>query len=130
MLIGGQASEGLKPFREVVGHQEGVEVRFELCVRTIVVALNGGLLECSVHPLNLTIGPRMVWLGQPVLNAVRITEHVEHMGAPACRRAETVLWQIGELDAVVGEHGVDFVRDRFDQGFEEVRGDPAIGLLM
>jgi hypothetical protein len=26
--------------------------------------------------------------------------------------------------------GVDFVRDRFDQGFEEVRGDPAIGLLM
>jgi hypothetical protein len=43
-----------------------------------MVALNGGLLERSVHPLNLTIGPRMVWLGQPVLDAVRITEHVEH----------------------------------------------------
>jgi hypothetical protein len=41
-----------------------------------MVALNGGLLERSVHPLNLTIGPRMAWLGQPMLDAVRITEHV------------------------------------------------------
>jgi hypothetical protein len=49
VLIGGQASEGFKPFREVVGHQEGVEVRFELCVRAVMVALNGGLLERSVH---------------------------------------------------------------------------------
>jgi hypothetical protein len=107
-----------------------VDVRFELDVRAVMVALNGRLLERSVHPLNLTIGPRMVWLRQPVLDAVRVTEHVEHMGAPACRRSETILWQIGELDAVVGEHGMDFVRDRFDQGFEELRSDPAIGFLM
>jgi hypothetical protein len=70
-----------------------------------MAALNGGLLDRSVHPLNLTIGPRMVWLGQPALDAVRI--NVEHMGAPACRRSETILWQIGELDAVVGEDGID-----------------------
>jgi len=74
VLVGGQASEGLKPFREVVGHQEGVDVRFELDVRAVMVALNGRLLERSVHPLNLTIGPRMVWLRQPVLDAVRVTD--------------------------------------------------------
>lgn len=67
MLVGGQASEGLKPFREVVGHQEGVDVRFELGVRTVMVALNRRLPERSVYPLNLTIGPRMVWLRQPLL---------------------------------------------------------------
>ena len=62
MLVGGRASEGLKPFCEVVDHQEGVDVRFELGVRAVMVALNGCLLQRSVHPLNLTIGPRMVWV--------------------------------------------------------------------
>ena len=55
MLVGGQVSEGLKPFREVVGHQESVDVRFELGVRAVMVALNCRLLERSVHPLNLTV---------------------------------------------------------------------------
>jgi len=65
-----------------------------------------------------------------VLDAIRITEHIEHVGAPARRGAETILRQIGELDAIVGEHGVDFVGDGFDQSLEEVCRDPAIGLLV
>ena len=66
-------------------------MRFELGVRAVVVALNGRLLERSVHPFNLAVGPRMIWLRQPMLDAVRIAEHVEHMGAPARRRSETIL---------------------------------------
>jgi hypothetical protein len=59
----GQASEGLKPFGEVKGHQEGLDVRFELAMSAVMVPLNGSLLEGSVHPFNLAVGPRMTWLG-------------------------------------------------------------------
>ena len=40
-----------------------------------------------------------------------------------------VFGQIGELDAVIGEHGVDPVRDRLDQGFEKSRSGFDIGSL-
>jgi hypothetical protein len=43
------------------------------------------------------------------VDAVRITQHIEHTDMPPRRGPETVLRQIGELDAVVGEHGMDFV---------------------
>jgi hypothetical protein len=72
----------------------------------------------------------MVRFGQPVLDAVGMTKHVEHVGAPARCRPETVLRQIGELDSVVGERGADCVGDGFNQGFEEVRSYPTIGLLV
>jgi hypothetical protein len=74
-----------------------------------MVALNGRRLEGSVHPLDLTVGPGMVWLSQSVLDTVRITKPVEHMDAPPRSRSETVLRQISELDAVISEHGMDFV---------------------
>lgn len=37
----------------------------------------GGLLDGAVHPLDLTIGPRMLHLGQPVLDAVLAADAVE-----------------------------------------------------
>jgi hypothetical protein len=40
-----------------------------------------------------------------------------------------VLWQIGELDAVVGQHGVDLVRDGRRQFVEEGPGRRTRGLL-
>jgi hypothetical protein len=67
------------------------------------------LLEGSVHPLDLTIGPRMVWLGQPVLDTIGRTKHVEHMDAPSRYWPEASLRQISKLDAIVGEHSMDFV---------------------
>jgi hypothetical protein len=72
-----QASEGLKPFGEVIGHQEGSDVRFELAMSAVMVALNSNLLEGSVHPFNLAVGLRMTWFGQSALDAVRVTEHIE-----------------------------------------------------
>jgi len=65
-------------------------VRFELSVRAVMVALNGRLLEGSAHPLDLTISPRMIGLGQPVLDAVRIAKHVEHIDTPPRYGPETV----------------------------------------
>src|SRR5262249_52163753 len=42
----------------------------------------------------------------------------------------TVLWQITELDAVVGEYGVDFVGDDCDQNLQEGRCRMSVSLLV
>ena len=103
---------------------------FELGVGSIVVAFDSRLFESSIHSLDLAVGPRVVWLGQSVLDAVCVTQHVEHMSAPSRCRPETVLRQVRELDSIVGEHGVDFVRNGFEKGFEEGCGRLSRSSLM
>ena len=43
----------------------------------VVVALDSGVLNRAVHPFDLAIGPRMVWLHQLVLYPVCFADHVE-----------------------------------------------------
>jgi hypothetical protein len=45
-------------------------------------------------------------LGQPVLDAVLVATHVEHMGHVAGSRAIGVARRKRELNAVVGEHNM------------------------
>ena len=54
----------------------------ELGVGSVVVALDGRLLEGAVHPFDLAICPWMVWLGEPVFDAVLIADAVEHVSSP------------------------------------------------
>ena len=94
---------------------EGVEAR-------VVEGLGGGVLDGAVHPLCLTVGPRMVGFGQPVLDAVLVADAVEDVAAEDGFHggmAPAVLWQIGEGHAVVGEHGVDLVGEDLDHLAEE-----------
>jgi hypothetical protein len=42
----------------------------ELIVALIVVAFDSGVLDRPVHPLDLTIGPRVPRLGQPMVDIV------------------------------------------------------------
>ena len=79
----------------------------KLIVGIVVEAFNGGLLDRSVHPLDLAVGPRMVGFGQQVLDPVGFANHVEaHLpgigGVP-------IPWLVGELNAVVGQDRVDAV---------------------
>jgi hypothetical protein len=78
-------------------------------LRDVMVALHGGPLEGSVHPFNLAVRPRMIWFRQPVLGAVA-SQSMSNITLQRIVGSETVLRQIGELDAVVGEHGVDLIR--------------------
>lgn len=72
----------------------------------------------SVHPLDLTVRPRVVRLGQPVLDAVCFADHVEaHLTRPG---GVTVARLLGKLDAVVGPDRMDPVRHGFKQVFEEL----------
>jgi hypothetical protein len=58
---------------------------------------------------------RMIDLGEAVLDAVLAAAHVEHVGHVSCRRPVGVSRGIAELDAIVGQHGVDLVGYRLDQ---------------
>lgn len=52
-------------------------MRPELVVALVVAAFDGRSLDGAVHPLSLFIDPRMVWLGEPVLDIVCLADHVE-----------------------------------------------------
>lgn len=71
----------------------------------------------------------MVGLGKAVFNAQLVARSVEWMAAPHSRRAGAVLRQVGELDAVVRQHGVNLIGDRRDEFFQKRSGGHASGAL-
>ena len=76
-LVGCETFEGLQSPAEVIGGDEVSEVAFELCVVVIVIALDGRVFDGAVHPLDLPVGPRMVHLGQSMLDVVLVADAVE-----------------------------------------------------
>jgi len=69
-LIGCEALEGFEPFGEVVGHEEGLQVFFELVVGLVEEALDSSFFESPVHTLNLPIGPGMFGFGAAVFDLI------------------------------------------------------------
>ena len=114
--------EGLQPPSVVVGIDEVGEVGFELIVSVVIVALDGRFLDRAVHALDLTIGPGMLDLGQPMFDAIFLAAHTEHVCHVSCRRAVCVARRESELDPIVGENRVDLVGNSRDQSFEEGGG--------
>ena len=84
----------------------------------IVEALDGRFLDGSVHSLHLPIRPRVLGLGQPVVDVVLRAAELEGVGAEELS-AHYGFFDLGdgrgtspwyrELDAVVGENGMDLV---------------------
>lgn len=68
--------DGLEEASEVVSRHEVCKVCQQLLMTVVVKAFDGGLLDRAVHPFDLSVGPGMVGLGQPVLNPVGLTDHV------------------------------------------------------
>ena len=106
----------------MVGGDEGAEVLAELVVAIVMIAFDGGLLDGSVHPLDLPIGPRVLHLGQTMLDPVLVADAIEDV-----MECVFVPRLVGELDApfdclpaavaqdrIIGEDGVDGVRHRCD----------------
>ena len=103
-------------------------MRFELAMIVVVEALDSRLLDRTVHPLDLPIGPWMLHLSQAVFNAVLATAHIEHVGDVARRRPVGIARREGELNAVIRQNGVDPVGHRVDQGDQKGRGRGPAGL--
>jgi len=108
-----------------------------------MVALDRRVLDGPVHSLDLAVGPGMARLGQAMLNAALLAGPREGVQAvePRLVAHGPVRLSFGfgflvgrrvvdELGAVVGEHGVNRVRDRSDEGSEEVGRHPSRGPLV
>jgi hypothetical protein len=116
---------GLEAARKIVGSGKLGQTPFELLMIVVVEALDGGFLDGPVHPLDLTIGPGMLHLGQAVLDAVLLAAHVEHVGDVAGGWPIGIAGWEGELDTVVGEDGVDLIWHGLDQGHKKGGGRTA-----
>jgi len=103
-------------------------MHFELAMIVVVEALDSCLLDGAVHPFDLPIGPGMLHFGQAVFDAILATTHVEHVGHVALRWSVGVARWERELDAVVGQNGMDPIGHRLNQGHEEGgrRGSPGL----
>lgn len=101
------------------------KVLAELIVVVVVEPLDGGLLDRAVHPFDLPVRPGMLHFGEPVLDAVVVADAVEDVLEDV-----PVLLAVGELDSVVGEHGVNGVRDGSHEVAHELGGGHLAGLLV
>ena len=72
----------------------------------------------------------MVGFGQPVLGAMLAADLVEAMDAHPGGPAVAGLWQVGELDAVISEDGVQVIGDCFDQRLQERDRGRSVSLVM
>ena len=77
----------------------------KLVVVWVVVYLDCGLLDCPVHALGLSVGPRVVPFGQSVLAPVVFADHVKaHLPPKGVVAFARLLF---ELDAIVCKDPLD-----------------------
>ena len=83
----------------------------QLVVALVVEEFDGRFLDGAVHPLDLSVGPRVVRFGEPVLDIIRLVDHVEaHLARPG---GIAIAGVFGELDAVVGQDLLDALGHSF-----------------
>ncbi len=99
----------------------------ELVVVFVIEAFYRCVFDRAVHPLDLAIGPRVVWLREAVLDTVGLADHVEAHGPG--RDGVAIPRLIGELNAVVGENGVDLIGHCFKHVLQELPGRLPIRLI-
>ncbi len=116
-LVGSKALECLEALGEVVSHQEGPDVFLEVLMGLVIELLDGGFFQGAVHAFDLAVGPGMVDPGEAVLDAVGHADAVEDV-----LEGVAVPLVVAELDAVVGEDGMDLVRHSCNQVAQELSG--------
>ena len=95
-----------------------MQVFLEMPMGLVMITLDGGLLEGAVHPLDLTVRPEVIRLGQAVIDVVFTAHAVEDVAT-----CEQVLLTVGELNAVVGEQRVQLLGHGLDEIVEKLRRD-------
>ena len=99
----------------------------KLIMAIIMIPFDRRVFDCSVHALDLTIRPRMVWLGQPMVDTIGFADEIKPHLAEG--HAVPVSRLLCELDAVVRKNGVDFVGYGIKEMFEEFPRCFAVGFL-
>ena len=109
----------------------------------VMVALDRGVLDGAVHPLDLSVRPRAARLGQAMLDLGLLAGPIERVPAvdtrlvalcPIGSRLGLGLLVhrvvVGKLEAQVGQHRADRVRHGGDQIVEKGCRDPLRRLLI
>ena len=78
----------------------------------------------------MPVGTRVVRLGEPMLDAMLAADLVDAVDAQASGPAFPVARQVGKLDAIVRQDGVQVVGHRFEQGFQECDSGRSVSLLV
>ena len=102
-------------------------MRSKLFVALVVIPLDGRVFDCAVHAFNLAICPRVVWLGQAMLNAICLANYVEPHGPRI--GGVPVAWLLAELDTIVRQYRMDFVWHRFQHGLQKLPSCLAVGFV-
>ena len=114
-------------FVAVLGRQEIGEVVAQLIMTVAVEAFDRGVLDGSFHSLDLALGPRVVGLGQGVLNSIGFTDHVEtHLPRIDC---VPVPGQLSELDAIIGQNSVNLVWHGLEHMLEKLPSGAPVSLF-
>ena len=136
VFVGRETLECLKTLCEVVGSDEVGEMSPKFVMGFIIEALDGGVLDGAVHPLDLAIRPRVLGLGQAMIDGVASAGHFKGRSSEwlaALKHAfdigdrPTLALRVSEVRAVVSQHGMDLVGDRFDEIPQKVGCDLPCG---
>ena len=124
---------------EVVCVDEVIEMVPKLLVAFVVEALHGSFLDCSIHSLDLTVGPGMFRFGQSMIDIVLRARQFESVSTKELAFFEGFLdlWdrgaacaRRGKVDAIVCKDRVDLVRHGGDEVAQEVGSRSSRGFLM
>ena len=101
-------------------------MRAEVVMAIVVIPFDGRVFNRAVHALDLSVRPRVVWLGQAMLNAICSANHVKPHGPGI--GGVPVAGLLTKLDAVVRKDCVHLVWERLPtRSLETPR--PSCGLL-
>src|SRR5262245_47954542 len=81
----------------------------------IVITMHSGIFQCTVHALHLSVGPGMVGLGKTMFDAMCGTDAVKEM-----LKRILLVRLVSELNAIVGQDGVNLVRHGGNQTPQEL----------
>ena len=126
-FIRGKTSESFESSGKVVSGHEVSHVCMKLEMAVVMEAINGGFFDGAIHTFDLSVGPGMPGLGEAMIDSMPKTDPVEGVSAETSRGAFAIFGQIGELDPVVGEHGMNAIGNGCYQGQKKGCGCLHIG---
>jgi hypothetical protein len=88
---------------------------FQVLIGLLIISMDRGFFESSVHVPHLAIRPEMVSVGQPVDDGVLLTD--------ACKdvlEGISILFLTCKLDAVIGKYAMNFVENNYDKIAQEL----------
>jgi hypothetical protein len=125
VFIRGESLERFEARGAMIGHQEGLQMRFQVVMSLVVILVHGGVFARAVHAFHWAIRPGMVGCGEPMVDGIRMTDASKNM-----LKGLDITFAIGELDAVISQHRMTLIGHGGHQVPEALSRDHFVGFLM